>query len=108
MMELLVVILIICLLSILGIVQYLKTVENSRADQAINAIQQMAAAEHMYALDVQNPAGLPTGQITDLCNGPAASPTTAKGCPGTRCMRPALDQGIPPVARCPSARSPGS
>lgn len=68
-MELLVVVLIIALLAILGTVQFLKTTETGRADQAINTIQQIAAAQHMYALDAgSNLAQQAIGQITDACN----------------------------------------
>jgi len=68
-LELLVVVFLIALLAILAVTQFLKSSEVARADQAINFIQQIAAAQHMYTLSQsQAAANAAIGQITNTCN----------------------------------------
>src|SRR5579859_7573984 len=68
-LELLIVVLIIAILAVLGITRFLKTIEVSRADQAISSVQQIAAAQHQYNVAAgSNAAQGAVGQITNSCN----------------------------------------
>jgi prepilin-type N-terminal cleavage/methylation domain-containing protein len=84
-MEILFVIIILAILVLLAILQYSKTLEMNRADQAASLVRQVAAANHMYSLDNTpmgaapssciglNPGTYLSGQITNTCNSDCCS-----------------------------------
>ncbi|MBI3549538.1 MAG: prepilin-type N-terminal cleavage/methylation domain-containing protein [Elusimicrobia bacterium] len=73
--ELMVVVFIIAILGALAIPQYTKSVETSKADDAISTLQQVGAANRQFALDYPQ---YNTGQLTSSCSGSCA-------CDGTTC-----------------------
>ena len=81
--EMLVVVLIMGILASIGIPQYLKTVETSKATDSVTVGQMLSNAYRMYLID--NP-GIPlTGQITNACNAGACSTADTSGCRLVRC-----------------------
>ena len=72
--ELVVVVLIIGILASFGIPQYLKTVETSKADDAVSIINMIGTTNKMFALD--HGGNYAYGQLTAAC-GSAACPTVA-------------------------------
>lgn len=72
--ELVVVVLIIGILASFGIPQYLKTVETSKADDAVGTINMIGTTNKMFALD--HSGNYAYGQFTAAC-GTAACPTVA-------------------------------
>src|SRR5208282_3755907 len=75
--EILVVVLTLGILVLLGAVQYSKTVEMNRAEQAIVLVKQIAAANHMYSLD--SSGNYVSGQLTNNACNAAACPATLTG-----------------------------
>lgn len=74
--ELVVVVLIIGILASFGIPQYLKTVESSKADDAVSTINMIGTTNKMFALD--HSGSYAVGQFTAACgSGSCASPWTA-------------------------------
>lgn len=72
--ELIVVIFVLGILAWIGIPQYNKSVESSRADEAVSLVQMIATTNRMYALDNNNV--FTSGQLTDSC---LSAPCTAPG-----------------------------
>ena len=64
--ELIVVVMIIGILAALAIPQYIRSVENSNADNAISIMKMIGATNHMYALD--NNGSYVIGTLTSSCN----------------------------------------
>lgn len=64
--ELLVVVLIIGILAAFAIPQYLRSVETSKADDAVSLANMVATTNRMYALDHAN--AFAVGEITSACN----------------------------------------
>ena len=78
--ELMVVVLIIGILTLIGIPQYMKSVETSKSDDAIATAQMIAAANRMFAIDHGNT--YVSGAIDDTtCSGVTTCPTSGwNGC----------------------------
>lgn len=72
--ELIVVVLIIGILAAFGIPQYLRTVESSKADDAVSTINMIGTTNKMFALDHQGV--YVAGQFTSAC-GAGACPAVA-------------------------------
>ena len=68
--ELIVVVMIIGILTALAIPQYLKSVENSKADDAVSMLKMVGTSNRMYALD--NNGTFTQGTITTSCGTVAA------------------------------------
>ena len=81
--EMLVVVLIMGILASIGIPQYLKTVETSKATDALAVGQMLANTYRMFRID--NPGSTLTGQITSACNAGACSAADSTGCRLVRC-----------------------
>lgn len=74
--ELVVVVLIIGILASFGIPQYLKTVETSKADDAVSTINMIGTTNKMFALDHSGVYAV--GQFTAACGaGACSAPWTA-------------------------------
>ena len=81
--EMVVVCLLIGILTAIAIPQYLKTVETSKADDAVAMVNMIGTTNRMYALD--HSATYVTGSFTTSCTGgcpvaPAACTTAASPC----------------------------
>ncbi|MEK7747303.1 MAG: prepilin-type N-terminal cleavage/methylation domain-containing protein [Elusimicrobiota bacterium] len=79
--ELLVVVLIVGILMTLGIPQYTKTIESSKADTAAAMVKMIGQANRMYKLD--NP-GYANGRLQDSCNSQSCS-SSMGGCKLVAC-----------------------
>lgn len=89
-MELMVVITIIGILAGFAIPQYLKTIENSRADDAAALMNMVATTNRMYALDHPTAAlgggnGYVRGQLTTACGAGACLGDASSPCELVRC-----------------------
>ncbi len=73
--ELVVVVLIIGILASFGIPQYLRTVETSKADDAVSTINMIGTTNKMFALD--HGGYYAYGQFTSACTGGGSCPTTS-------------------------------
>ena len=71
--ELLVVVLIVGILMTLGIPQYTKTIESSKADAAAATVKMIGQANRMYKLDR---GAYATGAFSDLCNSKSCDSST--------------------------------
>lgn len=66
--ELLVVVVLIAILTVLAVTQFLKSSEVSRAGRAIDSMNQILAAQHMYTLSKPGQAPTVVGPISNTCN----------------------------------------
>lgn len=73
-LELIVVILIIGILAAFAVPQYMKSLENNKADDAVALINMVATTNRMYALD--HGGTYTNGAITNTCNGQTACPAS--------------------------------
>lgn len=90
--ELMVVVLIIGILASVGVPQYLKTVESSRASDAVATGHMLANAYRMYKVD--RPAAFEnlSGFVTDTCNSGICQDTDRTACRLVRCKYVAAQQ----------------
>ena len=90
--ELLVVVLIMGILASVGVPRYLKTVETSRASDAVAIGHMLANAYRMYKIDHQPAADNLSGFMTDSCNGGTCQPNDRSACRLVRCQYVAAQQ----------------
>jgi len=93
--ELLVVVLIMGILASVGVPHYLKTVETSRASDAVAIGHMLANAYRMYKIDHQPAADNLSGYVTDSCNPTSTNdcqPTDRSACRLVRCQYVAAQQ----------------
>lgn len=72
--ELLVVVLIIGILSAFAVPQYIRTIERSKADDALAVLKMVGTVNRMYAMDNNNSYAV--GTLTSSCNAETACPLT--------------------------------
>ncbi|MFA6318605.1 MAG: type II secretion system protein [Elusimicrobiota bacterium] len=83
--ELMVVVMIIGIVAAFGIPQYMRTVETTKADDAIAIARTVAAANRMATLDKRE-STFRAGQITSSCNeGACPDAGAADGCDLVKC-----------------------
>ncbi len=90
--ELLVVVLIMGILASVGVPQYLKTVETSRASDAISIGHMLANAYRMYKIDRPAASDNLSGYVTDNCNSGNCVDTDRTACRLVRCKYVATQQ----------------
>jgi type II secretion system protein G len=90
--ELMVVVLIIGILASVGVPRYLKTVETSRASDAVAINHMLANAYRMYKIDHPSAAENLSGLMTDACNTTNCQPTDRSACRLVRCQYVAAQQ----------------
>jgi prepilin-type N-terminal cleavage/methylation domain-containing protein len=85
--ELMVVVIIIGILSSMGVPYYLKTVESSKAMNAVSVAQQVSVASQMLLMDNPSPAVYSGGELTSACNSGSCptSGTSRDACDLVRC-----------------------
>lgn len=89
--EMMVVVLIMGILASIGIPQYLKTVETSKATDAVAVGQMLANGYRMFQID--NPGVALSGQIDNTCNNAGScSPADTSSCRLVRCSYVAQQQ----------------
>ncbi len=71
--ELLVVILIVGILAAIGYPSYIRSMETSKANDAVGYLTMAGNADRMYAVD-HNGSYVPSGTITDTCDSGATCP----------------------------------
>ncbi len=76
-MELVVVVLIMGILASMGVPYYYKTIETSKATDAVAIAHLIGSANRMYLVD--NPGATISGLIDNSCNNPALTCATAPG-----------------------------
>lgn len=72
--ELLVVVLIIGILTAFAVPQYIRTIERSKADDALAILKMVGTVNRMYAMDNNNSYAV--GTLTSSCNAMTACPLT--------------------------------
>ena len=91
-LELIVVVLIIGILAAFAVPSYMKSVENSKADDAVALVTMISTTNRMYALD--HGGTYTTTEITNACNTETACPAsggTGAGCSLVSCKYLAAD-----------------
>lgn len=66
--ELLAVVVILGILAVIGVPQYIKTIETSKAAKAVGTAQILASSYRMYQVDHPAAAEALLGYVTDVCN----------------------------------------
>lgn len=85
-MELVVVTMIIGIIAGLGVPQYFRAVESSKATDSIGIAHNISAANRMYNIDYPNAAlSYLSGKITDSCNGAACTNPPSTACDLVAC-----------------------
>lgn len=90
--ELMVVVFIIGILASMGVPHYLKTVETSRASDAVAIGHMLANAYRMYKIDHAPASENLSGNMTDSCNSGNCVPTDRSACRLVRCQYVAAQQ----------------
>jgi type II secretory pathway pseudopilin PulG len=83
MVELMVVVIIIGILAAMGIPQYLKSVEMSKADSGSSLMKMVGAANRMYSID--HAGAYVSGPLTTGCDPNGACPGGGTGCDLVAC-----------------------
>lgn len=81
--ELMVVVVIIGILALFGYPQFVRTIETSKAEDAVATLQMVATTNRMYALD--NGGVRTAGPLTDTCNSGACDAAAHPSCDLVRC-----------------------